>query len=473
MSTEKILKDNNFGLKLKFLISNSFVYGLASSLNAFMLLLLFPMLARELGVENFGLFDLIITVISAITILFIFGQDSAVARFFYDSESHKQRSRIITTSLLIQCVFLIIGLSVISVASYFFLTLDSINLKLFLLALIQLPCFMLINFSQNILKWTFQRNKFLIVSLGNAFCTLLLAYLFVSFFNYGVIGGLSSFLISRIIFAILGLFFTKEWIDLSNFQLNIGPIMRYAAPYGLLSTLGALTPVIERSFIGSSFGSIELGYYAAATKVAMFISVPIYAFQTAWGPFFLALFKSDDSTNLFRAILLIYTSLILFLVVCISMFGANILEFLVGSNYTSSYKYIALISFSLAVYSIASITSIGIDIAKKSIYKLYANVSSFIIFFLSIFFLQDFFNEMAIVYSLAVSSYARYVLETAFGAILSPIRFGAFFNFKFVSLFFILFLTFDIYILFTSMNIFFFLSALILAYLAIGLIKKS
>lgn len=438
MNSERLLISLSFVGRLKFLFTDSLVYGLANALNASMLLLLFPLLAKELSVENYGLFDFVISAISAVTIMFIFGQDSAVARFFYDSSCFSVRRSVVSSSFFFQTLVCVFGVFLIwlfgdVVGEYFSVF---TNDKIMYLSLIQIPCFMLINFSQNILKWTFEKNKFLFVSLGNSFVTLVATFIFVVFFDFGLYGALLSFSVSRLLFSFVGIYFVRRWIALSWSFVNFKSMLLYALPYGFICVLNSLFPVVERFFVLNFSDTSELGFYAAATKVAMLASLPIYAFQTAWGPFYLSIFSDSGSKKVFHMVMVIFTSCILSVAVLSSLVGAPLISFLVGEEYYGASKYIPFIAVGLGVYSISSITSVGIDIEKVPRLRFYGYVFSFLSFLMLSPVLVGHLGSVGVALALSLASLSRLAIETFFSAYVSRLRFGYFRCLIFVFLFY-------------------------------------
>ena len=90
------------------LLSDSIFYGISNIFQKSFAFLIVFFLSKNLTVENYGIIDFILTLISLSTILIIFGQDYAVARYF-DHKSNKERKKtIISQSLtihLIQVIF--------------------------------------------------------------------------------------------------------------------------------------------------------------------------------------------------------------------------------------------------------------------------------------------------------------------------------------------------------------------------------
>jgi len=146
--------------RLKFLFKDSAIYGGANALRTLFALFTFPILTRYFSVADYGIIDAFNVLATLLVTLIIFGQDSAVARFFYEYEDHKERKRVISQSLTIQIGVVIISIPLLyyfasPIAEYY--TNQEGLQKLAKLVIYQIPFSLLINFSSNLLKWTFKR----------------------------------------------------------------------------------------------------------------------------------------------------------------------------------------------------------------------------------------------------------------------------------------------------------------------------
>ena len=107
-------KNNLAGLNLKqrlsFLFKDSVLYGGAAAFSKSFTLITFPILTRHFSVSEYGLFDIFMVAAAMLGTFFVFGQDSAVARYFYEYEKKRIRQEIISLSLFYQfsCVLLLI-----------------------------------------------------------------------------------------------------------------------------------------------------------------------------------------------------------------------------------------------------------------------------------------------------------------------------------------------------------------------------
>jgi len=156
--------------RLGFLGRDTAIYGGAAAFSKAFGLITFPLLARNFSVAEYGILDFFLSITTLIAVGMIFGQDSAVARYFYEYEESSQREQVITEWLLFQLLLLLFLIPVL----WLFSTQIASELSdaeeaetLLKLMILQVPSLLLINFSQNILKWSFSRTRFLIISVGS------------------------------------------------------------------------------------------------------------------------------------------------------------------------------------------------------------------------------------------------------------------------------------------------------------------
>src|SRR2546422_4626653 len=113
-SASNLVRDDPRGLsirnRLRFLVKDSAVFGGGAALSKAFGLIPFPLVGRPFPVADYGLIDFYAVLGVLITIFLIFGQDSAVARFFYEYQDEESRCRLISQSLALQIVFMLLVL---------------------------------------------------------------------------------------------------------------------------------------------------------------------------------------------------------------------------------------------------------------------------------------------------------------------------------------------------------------------------
>lgn len=382
--------------RLRFLAKDSILYGGAAALNKAFALITFPLLARHFSVEDYGTIDFFNVTAALLVTLFVFGQDSAVARYFYEHKENHQRRQIISQSLAFQLGLL----ALIIPPARLLLSHDIAGLlspsghvePLLKIVLLQVPFLLLINFSQNILKWTFARSRFLIISIGSTVCSVSALLLCLIQFDLNVVNVFQIYLATQALFSLLGVYFCRAWLTWPSNWSFLRELFLFAAPYGIICAIGAFMPAMERSFIVRFLHSDALGIYAVGAKIAMLIALPIQAFQVAWGPFSLALHKEADATATYNWVLKIFTFGACLLVLLLTLLAGPVIKLLATERYFGATVLVFPMALSLTIQATSWITAIGIGLSKKS----YLNIYSYGIF-------------------MSVSALAIYVLIQPFG----------------------------------------------------------
>lgn len=370
--------------RLSFLLKDSALYGGAGAISKAFALITFPLLARHFSVGDYGVLDFFLVLVSVMALLFIFGQDSAVARYFYEYEDRLERQQIISQSLVFQLAGLAVFLPLLwlwaSPISVVLLDVPEAS-ALFQIVLMQLPFVLLINFTQNLLKWTFQRKRFLIMSLGFTTVQAILLVMAVLILDVGIAGVLLVSLCTSVCFGLLGLVFVRRWLVRPRDFRHLRVLLPFAAPYGLICVLGAFSPTLERMLTIQLLDAESLGLYAAGTKAAMLIGLLVTAFQTAWGPFSLSIYKQSDAGVTYNWVLKFFS-----IGMCISVFSLSILAYpliyvLASDRFTGAVVVVFPLTMALAIQATSWITEVGIGLAKRTHLNLYGHVTSLFVTF--------------------------------------------------------------------------------------------
>lgn len=389
--------------EIKFLAKDSFVYGGANAVSKIFSIILFPLLARHLGPEEFGIYDYFMVLISYITVLFVFGQDSAIARFVFEFEKSADKSNIISLSLAIQLLGVIIAVPVAYVNVDKIVSLlkfqNSEVVFYIKLTLIQVPLLICMNFAQNLLKWTFQRNKFLILTLGYAALNSIILITSINSIDIKLRDVLIINFICNLIFTVIGIYYIKSWLVIPRRIIYIKQLMNYAVPFGVVCAVSGLMPTIERTLILNVLGPEHLSQYAVAYKIAMLLSLLIVSFQTAWGPFSLNYYKNENAQKLFNIILKLFTLIMSVVLLTMVAFQAIAIKIFAGSAFNNASTLIFPLGLGIAIVAISSIVEIGIDISKKTYLHLYSYIVEVIITTMGIFLFAKEYGIYAVVLS--------------------------------------------------------------------------
>ena len=357
------------GRRLSFLMKDSILYGGAAAFSKATALLTFPILTRHFSVEEYGIVDLFLVLSTLLTTAYIFGQDSSVARYIYEYENIEERRQIISQSLTFQFICLIFSVPLFiwgfGQLARMIAPKDNVEI-LFITVVLQLPFLILVNFSQGLLKWTFEREKYLIMSLGYGLLHGLLLAVGVLVLDIGIHGVLIVSLVASAIFGGLGVYFIREWLTRPIGFGRLREMLPFAIPYGIIGILGALTPILERYLTRHLLGAEELGLYAAGARIALLMSLLVGAFQTAWGPFSLAIHRKADAIETYNQVLKVFSLGICVAVLLLGLVAQQAIQVLATDRYIGSMVVILPNAMAIAIQATSWITEVGIGLSKRS-----------------------------------------------------------------------------------------------------------
>lgn len=400
---------------MKFLASDSLLYGGAAALSKSISLITFPLLARHFSVEEYGVLDFYMVLASFMALMFVFGQDSAVARFFYEYEDDRSRKQLISQSLGFQllCLALFLPIAFFSYDAISPLLVQSvIGFKLFLLVVLQAPFLLLFNFCQNLLKWTFNRKGFLLLSLGITSSQAICVVVLIAWFEPSIHDILLAGLGVHASFSLVGLYFIRNWLVFPKSLGYLKELLIFAAPYGVICAISALAPVLERSLVNELLTINDLGLYAVATKMALLVAMATTAFQTAWGPFSIAIYKREDAITTYNSVLTIFVSVIAILVVIITLVSEFAIRLLAGEKYLAASVVVGPLVLGVAIQGVSWITEIGIGLSKKSYLSVYSLVPSLVATFIAIWFLAPLWGLFGVGVAVLVGHGVRAVIAS-------------------------------------------------------------
>jgi len=357
--------------RLRFLLRDSVVYGAFMAVSRFSALLAFPVLARAFSTSDYGIVDALNAFGATLSVLLVVGQDSALARYFYDIEDTAERTRMIADSLAVQAAFGLVACVVLSAGSGSFATrmLGSPDYAAAAaLQFVSLPLVMLANFTQNLLKWTFSRDRFLVASIVGAAAAPAFSILVGVVLMPGVAGVMLGIVIGRVVTAAVGLWLCREWLSWPSGGRWVGRLLSFGAPSMMSSLLASLFTTIDRSSILQVLDPAALGLYAAGFKVAGLVALPITAVQMSWNPLSLAIYKERNAADTYNRVLTGSTALFALFAFIVTVYADPLLALLASERYRAGAIVVGPIAFGLVYRSVAWTAGIGIDLAKKPIF---------------------------------------------------------------------------------------------------------
>jgi O-antigen/teichoic acid export membrane protein len=170
--------------------------------------------------------------------------------------------------------------------------------------------------------------------------------------------------------AAAGLWLNRAWVRFPSRMRYAGELALYAAPFGIACLLGAAMPAVERAAIGGLLGADQIGLYAGAAKVAAMVALFVGAFETAWGPFHLAIHRDDGAQRTFNVVLDLLTTALCATCLLLAAASPWLLPLLASSRFAGASVAVFPLAMAVVTRAIGWVLAIGIGISMKSRWSL-------------------------------------------------------------------------------------------------------
>lgn len=335
----------------KELIKNTFIIAIGKFSTQIVSFLLVSLYTAKLTTEQYGSYDLIITIITFITPFITLTLEESMFRFLIDAKKKSEEKSIITqtvmtilTTLIIACLIIFLVIKIFSINTT----------KLFIPYVIAVVLMALMNALVRGL------GKIKLYSLSNfilSVITIILNVVLILGTNLKVDGLLLSVIIANLIMVLFLAIRVKlkSFIDIKLVNKKLmKEMLAYSIPLIPHSLSWTIINLSDRLVITAFLGTASNGIYAVSNKFPSIINTVYNYFAIAWKESAAKALHSDDSHAYYNKI---YSSLknIVYSVtiglIAVIPFAFNIL---INSGYKEAYLYIPILVFGVYFSNMAS-----------------------------------------------------------------------------------------------------------------------
>ena len=266
--------------KVTKLIKTAFIYFIGNVSSKLLAFLLIPLYTSYISTNDYGIYDIITSIMSLCVPIVFFQIWDGMFRFIYDYKRVQDKYRIVTNGLLV-CIFSIILYQLLFLITIFF---------------VNIPYFYLVNiygitiafqYIFGTIARTFKENKLYMVSgVINTFINLSINLLLILIFKQNNIGTLlisviiGNFIQCLIISIKLKIFknIHKEYIS----HELIKKMIKFSLPIAISTISYWLLSGYTKVAISKNLGYSSNGVFAIATKLASTIVLVVSVLQMAW-----------------------------------------------------------------------------------------------------------------------------------------------------------------------------------------------
>lgn len=365
-----MLKSNNISSDLKKLASESLIYGLSTVITKFIGIFLVPLYTRIFNPEDYGIISLISTTMSVVFSFVVLALDSAASRWYWDTEEESDRK--ITLACWIWCQF-----SVSCIFAIFLFTLadplgnwitgrNDIGFYIRLNAGILL----LSTFSTVAINWLrMQRRPIttMMYTLLTNLVTLGLSVWLVLELKWGLKGVYIASTLGQLFSTFVAIGLLRNWLNPFYLRwLRLKEMLHYGLPLMPAALSFWIVNLSDRYFVQAYASTREVGLYHIGNSLAAMIALITTAFQLAWEPFAMSIYKQAESKTIFNIAFITYISITAVLSTALSVLTPELIRFFTTNEYAGASSVVSFLSFGYIMAGLYYIASTGATIMKKT-----------------------------------------------------------------------------------------------------------
>ena len=358
---------------LRRLLGESAIYGLGGLANQTLAILLVPVYARALGVDNYGVVAIINTTFALATMIFALALPQAFFRaYLKEADGDRERAAVLRTSLGLRLLVSIIGLLVFSAIS--------LQLSLLLLGtasdwpLIALIGPIVFLDSLNLIPMAFLRAQrrprpFAIIAFIRAVLGSVLIIVFVIALELGVLGVVLGSLGSAAVTTTVGyVLLAREG------RLRIGfdwararTMLAFCLPLVPAAIAGWTLNLSDRYVIQAFDGRTAVGLYSAGYVVGLAINaLAIAPFTLAWGATYWEIAKHPGARQTIARVLTGYTALACLGALTLSALATDAFRVLLTPAFEAGRFVTPFSAFGYVLYGMYTIVTTGLNLENQT-----------------------------------------------------------------------------------------------------------
>jgi O-antigen/teichoic acid export membrane protein len=392
MSLHKIILQLKM-IKTKLLLSNNLIknvslsktvtwYGIGNIFIRTLSFAILPLYSNLITTAEFGNYALLMSIYSIVAVIFQFGTQSVLNKFYIE-ESDEEKRKIIFSSILNSLVILGLALT-------FILLFTSTTISVLIFGTSSFSSLLLLVYSAiffdslgvyvlSLLKTKEMAKKTVYFSLIGAVSNFIFNIIFVYLLKLSVAGILLAQLASCVLllFTLFGTI-KKEYVFKINHKV-FNAVLLFSLPLVASNLFGAGVNFGDRFILNYYLGREEVGLYSFAYRIAMIMNVFVLSFSTAWTPRSIIQYYKNDYKDYYGKILTKLVAISCILLLSVSVLAQYLFKIhisnisLFNPIYSSGIIILPFVLMGYAFSAISAFYSVYPFISNKSFHFLIAD----------------------------------------------------------------------------------------------------
>lgn len=338
-----------------------------------------PIYTRVLSPADYGALDLLSYFSVLLPLIMGAGLDQAVGRFYLDTNDDQEKKRIASTVFIFNIVIFSLLIPIVLPLSKYLAHNwldDQISVKTIILVFAFTWVHALFYIANNQLKYLFLSREYAVSNIGNTVISTILSFIFIVNYKLGIFGVFLGQIIGQGIFTIISLYYARNCY---GFIFHID-VLKKMLTYSLPLVPGTLAFYVMQYFDRYALNDLnslqDVGIYGIGARVATLVNLFLMGFQGAWHPLVMDTFRESDAKYIFRNVFNYYLYIVLIILIGLSLFSKEILMLFTTKVFSEGFVVVPLLVLAAILASIGGYFTYGIQIEKKSHYRLMINIAT-------------------------------------------------------------------------------------------------
>ena len=332
---------------------------------------LLPLYVRYLTTSDYGVLALLAAIEAPAKLFFRWGIDGAFMRFWYDCDDERSRQRLASTLffflLAANGVLLALAVGAAPFLSARLLDAPGYTLALQLVLLNTFAIgFTFIPF--HVLRMQNRPREFSALTLARSVSTLVLRFVFIVGFGFGVMGiVITDLLVTAVLMVVM-----LRWFAPLIRRVFSADVLRRALAFGLPRVphgFALQVMAVGDRFVLQKFRSVgEVGVYSMGVSFGLIPKIALGAFESAWAPFYYATSREPDAKRVFSTVTTYGIAALAVMTAGLSAVAVDLLDVMTGREYLAAAGVVAWTAIGVFFYGVYLLTSIGLNITSHTKY---------------------------------------------------------------------------------------------------------
>lgn len=351
----------------KDLIKSFLVYGVGDAFSKLVPFLLLPFFTEVLIPAEYGVLEIINTIILILAVLGRLQLDTSLQRFYYEE---KNQQHIVST------LFWIISFISIILATIVFIFSQELSTVIFETDihsyLIKLACIVVVLMNINsyfsiVCRYLNLPIHFAVITFAGVLLNGLLALYLVYYLKIGLTGILYGQILGFFVTSCLFMLICKKYIRFNFVKALFDKSLKFSLPSFPAAILAVFNTHINKFLILYFLTEASVGIYSIALSIGSGVNIVVGAFSLVWYPFMYKNYNTLEGKKLIQDIYYLLCFLVMLLIILLSCFIEDILPYIIKNEaYQSAFYLVAAISLYFFYRIIKFVLDSSILIKKKT-----------------------------------------------------------------------------------------------------------